>query len=66
MLERQFSRLQRLVECVPICRLTYPRDFSHLEAVAGAITDDLRSGGKANVQARPGVLNSDRTTRCIN
>lgn len=44
MLKRQFRRLQRLVQCVPICRLTYPRNLSHLQAVAGAITDDLRTG----------------------
>jgi hypothetical protein len=44
MLARQFRSLQRLVEHVPICRLTYPRDFAHLQAVAGAIADDLRSG----------------------
>ena len=44
MLSRQFRSLQRLVEHVPICRLTYPRDFTHLHAVAGAIADDLRSG----------------------
>jgi hypothetical protein len=44
MLTRQFRSLQRLVEHVPICRLTYPRDFAHLQAVAGAIADDLRSG----------------------
>jgi hypothetical protein len=44
MLARQFRSLQRLVEHVPICRLTYPRDFTHLQAVAGAIADDLRSG----------------------
>ncbi len=66
MLERQFSRLQRLVEYVPICRLTYPRDFAHLQAVAVAITDDLRSGAKANMHARPGVLNGDRIQRCFN
>jgi hypothetical protein len=47
MLERQFCRLQRLVECVPICRLTYPRNLSYLQAVASAIIDDLRTGGVA-------------------
>ena len=49
-LQRQFRSLQRLVECVPICRLTYPRDLSHLQAVAGAITDDLRSGRRRVVR----------------
>jgi len=43
MLARQFRSLQRLVECVPICRLIYPREFEHLQAVAAAVADDLRS-----------------------
>jgi hypothetical protein len=44
MLARRFRNLQQLVECVPVCRLIYRRDFEQLQAVAGAIADDLRSG----------------------
>ena len=40
----QLRHLQRLVETVSICRLIYPRDFGYLQAVAGAISDNLRSG----------------------
>lgn len=44
LLLRRFRHLQRVVECVPICRLTYPRNLAHLQVVAAAIADDLRSG----------------------
>jgi hypothetical protein len=52
MLARQFRSLQRLVESVSICRLIYPRNFDHLQPVAGVISDDLKNGAVFPLRTR--------------
>jgi hypothetical protein len=43
-IERQFSAARKIIECVPVRRLDYPRDISLLPKVRDAILADLRNG----------------------
>jgi hypothetical protein len=41
MLKQSFDRIGRLLEKVPVRRLTYPRDYSKIQAVREAVLRDL-------------------------
>jgi hypothetical protein len=48
LLAHQFGYVKWLVESLPIWRLSYPRDFTIVQAVAGAVNDHLQSSALAS------------------